>query len=261
MSTLVLAPTAGRHLGSLLWTLVRTDFKVRYHGTAGGFLWALLKPFLMFVVLMSVFSFLFASDPAYKFNLVIGLFLYDFFGEATKAGLMSLHAKGYLLAKARFPVSAVVVASIANSWITLGILAVVVVIFASGPEGVLAVPSAALFAAYLVLYTVIVIGFSLAASVLYLKFRDLNQVWEVIIQAGFFLAPVVYPLTIIPEQYHFYMFLWPPTAVIQFSRMVLVEGAVPTPTAHAYLLIEATVVLLAGILIYRHFAPRAAESL
>ena len=49
----------------LIWTLVRTDFKVRYHGTLGGFVWALLKPIAMFIVLLAVFSFLF-TDPSYK---------------------------------------------------------------------------------------------------------------------------------------------------------------------------------------------------
>ena len=68
----------------LVWTLVRTDFKARYHGTLGGFVWALLKPLAMFVVLMSVFSFLF-PDPGYKLNLIVGLFLWDFFAEGTKS--------------------------------------------------------------------------------------------------------------------------------------------------------------------------------
>src|SRR5437899_12336122 len=90
------------HAG-LIWTLVRTDFKARYHGSLGGFVWALLKPLSMFVVLMAVFSFLFASNPNYKLALIVGLFLWDFFAEATKTALTSLHAKGLLLTKARFP--------------------------------------------------------------------------------------------------------------------------------------------------------------
>src|SRR5213080_4770855 len=92
------APRAG-----LIWTLVRTDFKARYHGTLGGFVWALLKPMSMFVVLMGVFSFLFASNPKYKLDLIVGLFLWDFFTEGTKSGLISLQTRGYLLTKARVP--------------------------------------------------------------------------------------------------------------------------------------------------------------
>src|SRR5258705_13841588 len=97
-----------------LWTLVRTDFKARYHGTLMGFAWAMLKPVAMFLVLMSVFTFVFSSHPDYTIRLVLGLFLYDYFQESTKAGLVSLHAKGYLIGRSRFPRWLLVLASIAN---------------------------------------------------------------------------------------------------------------------------------------------------
>src|SRR6476660_5899139 len=113
----------------LIWTLVRTDFKARYHGTMGGFVWALLKPMSMFVVLMGVFSFLFAGNPLYKLNLIVGLFLWDFFAEGTKSGLTSLHARGYLLTKARVPSWILVVTSISNAVITLAVFSLVIVIF------------------------------------------------------------------------------------------------------------------------------------
>src|SRR6187397_2982442 len=113
----------------LIWTLVRTDFKARYHGTIGGFFWALLKPMSMFGVLMSVFSFLFAKNPDYKLNLIVGLFLWDFFVEGTKSGLTSLHARGYLLTKARVPSWILVVTSISNAVITLGVFWIVIALF------------------------------------------------------------------------------------------------------------------------------------
>ena len=99
----------------LVWTLVRTDFKARYHGTLGGFVWALLKPLTMFLVLMAVFSFVFAADPDYQLNLIVGLFLWDFFAEGTKAGLTSLHARVTCSRKARFPSWILVVTSISNA--------------------------------------------------------------------------------------------------------------------------------------------------
>src|SRR5207253_687745 len=153
----------------LVWTLVRTDFKARYHGSLGGFVWALLKPLSMFLVLMAVFSFLFASNPTYKLDLIIGLFL---------------------------------------------------------------------FLSYCVALVAVVVGFSLSTSVLFLRYRDLNQVWDVAVQAGFFVAPIIYPLGIIPERFHIYLYLWPPTPVIEFSRAVLVTGVVPTATAHLCLAID-----------------------
>ena len=253
-------PSSSR-LGGLLWTLVRTDFKSRYHGTAGGFIWALMKPVAMFLVLSGVFSFIFVSDPQYRLRLLIGLFLFDFFSESTRAGLMALHAKGFLLSKVHVPSWILVVASQANAVITLSIFLVMITTFQSLTDRPPTPVGLAFFLLYLVCFAVIILGFSLASSALFLRYRDLNQVWDVVIQAGFFLAPVVYPLRVIPLEYHFYMYLWPPTAIIEFSRAVLIDGTVPTFKAHALLLFECAVLLGVGAAFFRRLAPRAAEYL
>jgi homopolymeric O-antigen transport system permease protein len=247
-----------RHLG-LVWTLVRTDFKARYHGTLGGFVWALLKPVSMFVVLTAVFSVLFAKNPDYKLDLIVGLFLWDFFVEGTKTGLASLHARGYLLTKARVPSSILVVTSISNALITLAVFDVVIVAFLSAAGHPPTVRALAAFGGYCVALVLMVVGFALASSVLFLRYRDLNQVWEVVVQAGFFLAPIIYPLDILPERYHFYLYIWPPTPVIEFSRSVLVNGVIPTTTGHVYLLIDAALCMLCGMWIFQRLSPRAAE--
>ena len=252
---------AGRARAGLVWTLIRTDFKVRYYGTVGGFVWALLKPLTMFVLLMGVFSFLFASEPNYKLNLIIGLFLWDFFAESTKVGLTSLHAKGFLLSKAKCPSWILVVTSISNAVITLGVFSLVIVAFLTAAGHPPTAEAILAYAAYASALIAIVIGFSLAASVLFLRYRDLNQVWEVVLQAGFFLAPIIYPLDILPERFHFYLYVWPPTPVIEFSRDVLVRGVIPTATAHVCLAGVVGISLGIGWLVFRRLAPRAAEFL
>jgi ABC-type polysaccharide/polyol phosphate export permease len=250
------APAAG-----LVWTLIRTDFKARYHGTLSGFVWALLKPSLMFVVLVAVFSLVFASDPTYKLDLIIGLFLWDFFAEGTKTGMTSLHARGFLLTKARFPSWILVVTSISNALITLGVFAVVIAAFLAVSGRLPGAAALALFGLYLVHLVAIVVGFSLATSVLFLRYRDLNQVWDVAVQAGFFVAPIIYPLGVIPERFHAVLYLWPPTPIIEFSRAVLVDGRVPTLRAHADLALMAAAALAVGVWVFQRFAPRAAEYL
>jgi lipopolysaccharide transport system permease protein len=252
---------ARRPFAGLVWTLIRTDFKTRYHGTLGGFGWALLKPLTMFLVLLAVFSYVFAGDPQYKLDLIIGLFLYEFFQESTRSGLLSIRAKGYLLTKARFPTWIVVVTSASNAAITLGLFSAVLVIFlvlTGRPPSPAAV---VLYVVYQLQFFAIVTGFSLAASVLFMRYRDLNQVWEVVTQAGFFIAPIIYPLAILPERVHAYLYAWPPTPVILFSRSVLVDGRIPSPLAHALLLAETALVLGAGMLIYRARVARVAEEL
>ena len=252
------SPPAAARAG-LIWTLVRTDFKARYHGSIGGFVWALLKPLSMFLVLMSVFSFVFASTPDYRLDLVVGLFLWDFFAEGTKSGLTSLHARGYLLGKARCPSWILVVTAISNALITLAVFTVIITLFlaaAGRPPG----PAALLaFAGYCAALVAMVVGFSLASSVLFLRYRDLNQIWDLAVQAGFFFAPVIYPLGVLPERFHIYSFVWPPTPVIEFSRAALVDGVLPTVTGHLYLAAAAAAALLVGILVFNWLSPRAAE--
>jgi len=84
-------------------------------------------------------------------------------------------------------------------------------------------------------------------------------VWEVVLQAGFFLAPIVYPLNILPEKYHFYLYIWPVTPVIEFSRSALVDGMLPTATGHLYLAIDTALCILCGVLIFQRLSPHAAE--
>jgi lipopolysaccharide transport system permease protein len=245
----------------LVWTLVRTDFKVRYHGTWGGFIWALAKPITMFVMLMGVFSYLFASDPAYKLNLIIGLFLWDFFAEGTKSGLGSLDAKRFLLTKARCPSWIIVVTSISNAAITLLVFIIIIIAFLIGAGRAPSPAALGWFLVYAFALVLIVIGFALASSALFLRYRDLNQVWDLMIQVGFFVAPVIYPIKILPERFHFYLYLWAPTPIVEFSRAALVRGTLPTVRGDALLATAVAASLLVGVIVFRRLAPRAAEYL
>jgi lipopolysaccharide transport system permease protein len=251
----------GSARAGLVWTLVRTDFKARYHGTLSGFAWALLKPLAMFLVLETVFSVIFSSDEHYRSNLIIGLFLWDFFAEATKSSMTSLHARGFLLAKARCPSWILVATSLSNALITLSVFAVAIVAYQGLQHQAPAPLAVALFVAYLAGLALVALGIGLGTSALFLRYRDLNQVWDVVIQAGFFVAPIIYPLGILPERFHWLLYLWAPTPYIQFSRFVLVDGVIPGVRAHLVLLAGTVCILGTGVLLFRRLAPRAAEYL
>jgi lipopolysaccharide transport system permease protein len=248
-------------LKGLVWTLIRTDFKVRYHRTLMGFVWALLKPLVLLLAMLAVFSFVFHNERDYALNLILGIFLWEFFAEATKVGLISLHQKGFLLSKSQLPRWILVVTSLSNALITL---AIVSALFLAGLAIAGRAPSPghlALFAVYLACFFGIAIGFSLGASVLFLQFRDLNQIWEVVCSAGFFLAPIVYPLSALPERYHFLFYVWPPTPIIQFSRAVLLGGPLPTLKAHLMLAAMVAIILAIGAALFARLSPRSAERL
>ena len=241
-----------------MWTLVRTDFKARYHGTLSGFVWALLKPLTMFAVLTAVFSLVFRREPHYKLDLLIGLFLWDFFAEGTKVGLTALHAKGFLLTKARFPAWILVVTSIANPLLTILVFSVTLVVFlwVAGPVPTLAVLG--LFLAYLVAMGLLIMGFSLGGSVLFLRYRDLNQLWDVITQAGFFFTPIIYPLSALPDDKKRLILHNPMTHLVEAFRTPIYQGAIPS----SHVLITATVSalgsLVLGWLVFAHYSDRVA---
>jgi len=251
-------PSAPGVTVDLIWTLVRTDFKVRYHGSAGGFVWALLKPITMFALLVSVFSYVF-PDQDYKLNLVLGLFQWDFFAESTKVGLRSLQTQGFLLTRAKCPSWILVIASLSNALLTLVMFSLALLVYLVTTGRAPSLAAILLYGAYCTALVAVVVGFSLAASVVFLRYRDLDQVWDLATQAGFFVAPIIYPLGVIPERYHLVLYAWPPTPVLEFSRDVLVRGRMPTLTAHLCLAAMAALCLAIGVIVFRRHSPRAAE--
>jgi lipopolysaccharide transport system permease protein len=247
-------------LFDFVWTLVRTDFKARYHGAIGGFLWALMKPIAMFGVLYRVFHFLFHSS-SYMMSLLTGLFLWQFFQEGTSTGLGSMVTKRYLITKVSFPRWIVVVASLSNAFISLFVYGVGLVITAAARGSIAGVAGVLLFILYLVFYALIVVGIALGGSVIYPKYRDLDQVWDLVLQAGFFFAPIVYPLDVIPERYHIWLYAWPVTPVVQFSRAVLVNGTIPSLRAHLMLAGVSLLIFAVGATLFRVRIGRAMEKL
>jgi lipopolysaccharide transport system permease protein len=247
-------------LRDFIWTLIRTDFKVRYHGAVGGFIWALAKPIVIFAVLFTVFRFLF-PERGYGDNLFLGILLWSFFTEASSSGLESLYTKGFLITKASFPRWIVVFTSMVNALLTLSVYAAAMIVVVALTRGLPAPSHVLLFVLYLFLYAVMVFGFALGASVLFPKYRDLNQIWDVTLQAGFFVAPIIYPIDKLPERYHVFLYIWPVTPIVQFSRAVLLGGPTPTLKAHMMLFGMAGAILLIGILMFRRFVARAVESL
>ena len=149
--------------------------------------------------------------------------------------------------------------AISNPLITLTVLMVAIVVTSALRGRLPSLWAVGLILLYVLALGLIVVGFALATSALFLRYRDLNQVWDVVLQAGFFLAPIIYPLDILPERYHFYLYVWPPTPVIEFSRAALVSGVLPTMTGHVYLAIDAALCILCGVILFQRLSSRVAE--
>jgi ABC-2 type transport system permease protein len=278
VGTEIKGPTAlgssPRRLWTLAWALAVTDFRLKFFGSALGYLWQLMRPLMLFGVLYAVFS-LFLDVPEhvrfYPVALLLGIVLYGFFNEATSTALRSLMARENLVRKIDFPRLAVPLASILTALMNLGLNLVPVFVFlvASGgtpSAGWLALP---LLLGVLALFT---LGIGMLLSVLFVRFRDVEPIWDVILQITFYATPVFYPIELIFEKGHpevaHLLEMNPFTTVLQAARHLLIDpshmSAAEAIGGTAWLLLPELIVagtVLVGFRIFDREAPRVAEEL
>lgn len=182
---------------ALLSELVRTDFKLRYQGSVLGYAWSLLRPLLIFVILYIVFvKFLKlgAGVPHYPIYLLLGIVIWNFFIEMTMQSTTSIVGRGDLIRKIRIPRWMIVFSSSISALINLGLNLIVVAAFmAFNNVGILDTLPLAVLA--LIEVYLLALGLSFLLAALFVKFRDISYIWEVVLQAGFYITPILYPLS------------------------------------------------------------------
>jgi len=186
---------------ALISELVRTDFKLRYQGSVLGYAWSLLRPLLLFIILYIVFvKFLKlgASIPHYPVYLLLGIVMWNFFLEMTTQSLGSIVGRGDLIRKIRIPRWIIIFSSSLSAVINLLLNMVVIIIFMILNHVDLLVTTLWLPVILSEVY-MFALGLSLFLSAMFVKFRDIGYIWEVILQAGFYLTPILYPLALIPN--------------------------------------------------------------
>jgi lipopolysaccharide transport system permease protein len=245
----------------LIRILTVSDLKVKYQSSVLGFAWSLLNPLLMMLVLYLVFSNVFKANQDYfALYLLIGIVSWRFLANGTSSSMMAIVGKSSLVTKIYIPRQVLVLSTVLSSFISslleFLVLFVLIVIF-----GVKLSPNVLLFPFIYVIYFVLVYGMSLALAALYVYYRDLNQIWEVLLQLGFFLAPVVYPLTTVPAEYLNIYMLNPVTNIMQIYRDILLYAQTPSLASIVFAMISATISLAAGAAIFKRLERRFAEEI
>lgn len=183
----------------LLAELTKTDFKLRYQGSVLGYLWALLRPLMMFAILYVVFAKLlkFGGDiPHYPVYLLCGTTMWSFFTECTSQGIQAMIARGDLIRKISFPKYIVVVSATLTAVINMLINLVVIIIFAL-INGVEFSWTWFLVPLSLIELYVLSLGISFLLGAINVKYRDITSIWDVCIQALFYAIPIIYPVAMV----------------------------------------------------------------
>jgi lipopolysaccharide transport system permease protein len=245
----------------LIKILTISDLKVKYQSSVLGFAWSLLNPLLMMLVLYLVFSNVFkANQDHFALYLLIGIISWRFLSIGTSASMMAIVGKSSLVTKIYIPRQVLVVSTVLSSFISsileFLVLVPLLIILGAGFS-----PYILLFPVIHMVYFLIVYGISLILASLYVYYRDLNQIWDVLIQIGFFLSPIVYPLTTVPPQYMKYYMLNPITVMIQMYRDVLLYHRPPALQDLALTLAVGLAIVAAGSLIFKRLERRFAEEI
>lgn len=256
---------------ALLSELVRTDFKLRYQGSVLGYAWSLLRPLLLFVILYAVFVLVLKTGgdiPHFPVYLLLGIVIWNFFVEMTTQSLGSIVGRGDLIRKISIPRWIIVLSSSISALINLFLNLLVVTIFMAINQVDLLRTSVLLPFILLEVY-LLALGISLFLSAAFVKFRDISYIWEVILQAGFYLTPILYAMSFIPSITAQKIILLNPMAqAIQDARYAVITHETPTIyrlfDGGPYVLIPFIIVLLTlvgGIVYFRRESKYFAENI
>lgn len=256
--------------------LVKTNFKLRYQGSYLGVLWSVLQPLMLFTVMYVVFvKFLKFTDgtPTFPISLLCGTCLWQFFTESTSMGMRSIVDRGDLLRKIHFPNYIIVAATTMGSMISLAINLGVVILFGFFAHAHYTWRVITVIPSILQLYA-ISLGVALLLGSLYVYFRDIGHIWDVILQALFYATPIIYPLSMVQKNPEFswaadFMMLMPTTQTIMDIRHNLLSPEyVPTIWTVVdnkilclipYVL--SVLVLWLGVHVFRKYSAKFAEVL
>ena len=261
-----------RRFWNLLWLMSVTEFRRTYFGTVLGYLWSLVRPLLLFAVLLFVFTHVFKVSreeaPNYPVMLLLGIVLFSFFQEATTNAVTSVVAQEGVVRKTQFPrlviPTTVVMTALFNLCLNLIVVFVFILAYGVDPTWTWFLFPVALLALF-----VLTTAVSMLLSVLYVRFRDVAIIWVVFSQVLFYATPVLYPITILENQgYERLLFVNPLAPIFEQVRVWVIEPGAPTATevvgGWVHLLPAAAiyvVLCVLGVWIFNRGAPRIAEEL
>ncbi|MGH2897018.1 MAG: ABC transporter permease, partial [Solirubrobacteraceae bacterium] len=227
-----------RRFWHLTFNIALTDWKLRFFGSALGYLWQLVRPLLLFLVLYVFFTKVAkvgatkgADYHYYGAQLLASIVLFTFFAEATANAVRSVVDNEALVRKIQFPRLAIPLSVVLLAMFNLSLNLIVVLVFAL-IGGV--TPMWTWFEVPLILAVLVVLsaGIAMLLSALFVYFRDVQPIWDVISQVIFYASPIIIPIAVVQQHlsdalFHIYM-LNPLAVIFQEFRHAFINPATPS---------------------------------
>jgi ABC-2 type transport system permease protein len=261
----------GRRFFELLWLVSTTEFKKTFHGTVFGYVWSLVRPLMLFAVLLVVFTRILkfgGSVPNYPVLLLFNVVVFGFFQEATSAAVTSVLANEGIVRKTQFPRLVIPLSSVFVALFTMGLNLIAVfafiLIYGVGPMWTWLLLPVILLAIF-----IITCALSLLLSALNVRFRDVAIIWTVLATVLMYGTPLIYPLDLIgPSFLRDVLLANPLTLIFEQARHWIIEpqAADAVTAAGGWLhVLPATAIYFAvcflGVWVFKREAPKIAELL
>jgi ABC-2 type transport system permease protein len=267
-----------RRFWHLVFNTAVQQWKLRFFGSALGYLWQLVRPLLLFAVLYVFFTKVaqvndttMPSEAHDGAQLLASIVLFTFFSEATMGAVRSVVDNEALVRKIQFPRMVIPLSTVLVACFNLGLNLVVVLIFALG-SGVRPMVSWWEVIPILGLLIVLATGLALLLSALFVFLRDIQPIWEVTSQIIFYASPVILAIYKVREHLHgvlFHIYMLNPLAVVfqQFRHSVITHA---TPAVGPLLGSDAQIaepvgivvaIFFLGLYVFNRMAPKVAEDL
>lgn len=243
----------------LIKRLAISDFKVRYKNSVLGFFWSLLEPLLMLLVLYVVFVDVFPSTQEnYHLFLLLGIAMWDFFTKGTTMGLQAIISKPGMVRQVYIPREILIFSSSLTA-LMMAVLEIGVFGIFMAISGVMPTSTAIYFPIIFMILFILVFSTSLALGALNTYYRDVQYIWAVILQAGFFASGVFFDFSTYEGEIKNLLLLNPMARIILISRESLLYNTPVSSWDLAFCLASSLAMLLVGYLIFMKLEPGFAE--
>ena len=246
---------------SLISAIAISDLRLRYKNSFLGFVWTFLQPLLFLGVLYVVFSAFIGNRIQYfPLYLLLGLIIWNMFSRGTQTSMSRFMSMSGLLSKIYFPREILPITASITTFIMmlfdLSAFVVFLIIFHFVPSSMVVY-----FPFLLLLLFIQTLGVSFALSVGNIYFRDLEHLWGIALQAGFFLVPIFLTLQVYPLYIRNLLYYNPMAQMIDMSHKVVLYNTLPSLHDFTYLILVSFALLGVGYGIFKKFESKAIELL
>ncbi len=246
---------------SLIFALALNDIKLRYKNSFLGFIWSFLEPLLILTVLFFVFTHVIKNTiEFYPLYLLLGLIIWYMFTRSTTMGLSSLTDNAHILQKIYISKEIFVISSCLTGFMMMLIefaaFGVFLAVFSFVPPTTIF-----LFPLLLIELFILSVGISLLSSILNVYFRDIKFIWQVVLQAGFFLTPIIYSFEMFPANVRVILELNPISHFITTAHDLVLYGRLPTIYSVLYVMLITSSIFVLGYVVFRKKESKITEEI